>query len=109
MNENGAILSMKGISKSFGPVQALDGVDLDVRPGEVLALVGDNGAGKSTLVKSISGIYTIDSGEFSFEGQPVTISGPARRPNSGSRPSTRTSRSATTSTSSPTSSSARRS
>src|SRR6478735_4846155 len=67
---------MKGIKKSFGPVQALDGVDLEVRPGEVLALVGDNGAGKSSLVKSISGIYTIDEGQFFWEGQPVTISGP---------------------------------
>jgi D-xylose transport system ATP-binding protein len=77
MNENGAILAMKGITKSFGPVQALDGVDLEVRAGEVLALVGDNGAGKSTLVKSISGINSIDDGQFFFEGQPVTISGPA--------------------------------
>lgn len=76
MNGNGAILSMKGIKKSFGPVQALDGVDLEVRPGEVLALVGDNGAGKSTLVKAISGIYSIDDGEFFFEGRPVTINGP---------------------------------
>jgi D-xylose transport system ATP-binding protein len=76
MNGNGEILSMKGIKKSFGPVQALDGVDLEVRPGEVLALVGDNGAGKSTLVKSISGIYTIDEGQFFWEGQPVTVKGP---------------------------------
>jgi D-xylose transport system ATP-binding protein len=57
-------------------VQALDGVDFDVGPGEVVALVGDNGAGKSTLVKAISGIYSIDSGEFFFEGQAVTIKGP---------------------------------
>ncbi|HEX2392632.1 MAG TPA: ATP-binding cassette domain-containing protein [Solirubrobacterales bacterium] len=76
MNGNGAILSTKGIRKSFGPVQALDGVDLEVRRGEVLALVGDNGAGKSTLVKSISGIYTIDDGQFLWNGEPVTISGP---------------------------------
>jgi D-xylose transport system ATP-binding protein len=76
MNGNGAILSMKGISKSFGPVQALDGVDFDVGAGEVVALVGDNGAGKSTLVKSISGIYSVDDGEFFFEGRPVTIKGP---------------------------------
>ncbi len=76
MNGNGEILSIKGIKKSFGPVQALDGVDLDVRPGEVLALVGDNGAGKSTLVKSISGIYAIDEGQFLWEGQPATIKGP---------------------------------
>lgn len=76
MSENGEVLSIKGISKHFGPVQALDGVDLDVRPGEVLALVGDNGAGKSTLVKSISGIHSVDSGEFIFEGQEVTIGSP---------------------------------
>jgi D-xylose transport system ATP-binding protein len=76
MNGNGEILSIKGIKKSFGPVQALDGVDLEVRPGEVLALVGDNGAGKSTLVKSISGIYTIDEGQFFWEGRSVTIKGP---------------------------------
>jgi D-xylose transport system ATP-binding protein len=77
MSENGEILSVKRVSKRFGPVRALDGVDLDVRAGEVLALVGDNGAGKSTLVKSISGIHSVDSGEFIFEGRPVTISGPA--------------------------------
>jgi D-xylose transport system ATP-binding protein len=71
------ILSARGLSKRFGPVQALDGVDLDVRAGEVLALVGDNGAGKSTLVKSISGIHSVDSGEFSFDGQRVSIGGPA--------------------------------
>jgi D-xylose transport system ATP-binding protein len=71
------ILSARGLSKRFGPVQALDGVDIDVRAGEVLALVGDNGAGKSTLVKSISGIYSVDSGEFSFAGRPVKIGGPA--------------------------------
>ncbi len=77
MSENGEVLSIKGISKHFGPVQALEGVDLDVRAGEVLALVGDNGAGKSTLVKSISGIHAVDSGEFIFEGQEVSIGSPA--------------------------------
>lgn len=71
------ILSARGLSKRFGPVQALDGVDLEVRAGEVLALVGDNGAGKSTLVKSISGIHTVDSGEFLFGGEQVRISGAA--------------------------------
>jgi len=77
MSENGEVLSIKGISKHFGPVQALDGVDLDVRAGEVLALVGDNGAGKSTLVKSISGIHAVDSGEIIFEGEQVSIGSPA--------------------------------
>jgi D-xylose transport system ATP-binding protein len=77
MSENGEVLAIKGISKRFGAVQALDGVDLEVRAGEVLALVGDNGAGKSTLVKSISGIHPVDSGEIVFEGRPVTIKGPA--------------------------------
>jgi D-xylose transport system ATP-binding protein len=77
MSDNGEVLSIKGISKHFGPVQALDGVDLDVRAGEVLALVGDNGAGKSTLVKSISGIHAVDSGELIFEGEQVTIGSPA--------------------------------
>jgi D-xylose transport system ATP-binding protein len=70
------ILELKGVSKSFGAVQALFEVDFHVAPGEVMALVGDNGAGKSTLIKCIAGIYTIDSGEVRFEGQPVTIHGP---------------------------------
>jgi D-xylose transport system ATP-binding protein len=70
------ILELKGISKSFGAVQALNNVDFEVFTGEVVALVGDNGAGKSTLVKCISGINTIDSGQIFFEGKPVTITGP---------------------------------
>src|SRR5206468_9034264 len=57
-------------------VEALRGVDFEVRDGEVMALVGDNGAGKSTLIKCVAGIYSIDSGEIRFEGQPVSISGP---------------------------------
>jgi D-xylose transport system ATP-binding protein len=77
MSTNGApLLALKGVSKRFGPVQALEGVDFDVRGGEVVALVGDNGAGKSTLVKAISGIYSVDEGEFFFGGRPVKISGP---------------------------------
>jgi D-xylose transport system ATP-binding protein len=69
-------LELRGISKHFGSVQALTDVDFEVRNGEVMALVGDNGAGKSTLIKCIAGIYTADSGEILFEGEPVTISGP---------------------------------
>jgi len=70
------VLELRGISKSFGSVEALSDVDLEVHRGEVMALVGDNGAGKSTLIKSIAGIHSIDSGEIIFEGQQVSISGP---------------------------------
>jgi len=77
MNANGALLTLKGVSKSFGPVQALSEVDFEVRPQEVVALVGDNGAGKSTLVKAIAGIHTVDDGQVLFEGQPVKITSPS--------------------------------
>jgi D-xylose transport system ATP-binding protein len=79
VNENGStpVLALDGVSKSFGPVQALSDVDFEVRPGEVVALVGDNGAGKSTLVKTIAGIHPPDSGTISFEGKKVTIHGPS--------------------------------
>ena len=56
------ILELSGVEKSFGAVQVLHGIDLAVRPGEVVGLVGDNGAGKSTLMKSITGVYTTDKG-----------------------------------------------
>jgi D-xylose transport system ATP-binding protein len=69
-------LELRGISKAFGSVQALTDVDFEVRPGEVMSLVGDNGAGKSTLIKCIAGIHAIDEGEVFFEGQPVHITGP---------------------------------
>jgi D-xylose transport system ATP-binding protein len=70
------ILELRGVSKSFGAVQALRGVDFEVRDGEVMALVGDNGAGKSTLIKCVAGIYSIDSGDVLFDGKPVSIHGP---------------------------------
>ena len=69
-------IALRGVSKAFGPVQALQSVDFHAYPGEVMALVGDNGAGKSTLIKTIAGIYQRDEGEFFFEGQEVTIHGP---------------------------------
>ena len=69
-------LEARGISKSFGSVQALTDVDFEVAAGEVMALVGDNGAGKSTLIKCIAGIHPIDEGEIFFEGKKVSISGP---------------------------------
>lgn len=70
------LLELKGVSKSFGAVQALYQVDLAVRTGEVMALVGDNGAGKSTLIKGIAGIYPFDEGEIYYDGQAVTINNP---------------------------------
>src|SRR2546423_3204180 len=69
-------LELRGVSKSFGAVQALNEVDFEVRDGEVMALFGDNGAGKSTLIKCVAGIYSIDSGQIFFDGKPVTIHGP---------------------------------
>jgi ribose transport system permease protein len=70
-------LSLKGITKHFGGVHALKDIDLDIRPGEVLALVGDNGAGKSTLIKIISGAYKADQGDIFVEGRKVRIETPA--------------------------------
>jgi len=70
------LLELRNITKSFGSVQALDGVDFEVRRGEVMALVGDNGAGKSTLIKCVAGTHAADSGQIFFEGQEVHIHGP---------------------------------
>jgi D-xylose transport system ATP-binding protein len=70
------VLQLRGISKSFGSVQALTDVDFEVRHGEVMALVGDNGAGKTTLVKCIAGTHSPDGGEILFEGRPVHVHGP---------------------------------
>ena len=75
MSEN-PVLRLRGINKSFGPVQVLQDVDFDAHPGEVTALVGDNGAGKSTLVKCIGGTYSLDDGEYLFEGRPVRVHDP---------------------------------
>jgi D-xylose transport system ATP-binding protein len=70
------VLSLAGVSKRFGAVQALTDVHLDVAAGEVVALVGDNGAGKSTLVKIIAGVYQPDDGTISVSGRQVTIHSP---------------------------------
>jgi D-xylose transport system ATP-binding protein len=70
------LLQLRGVTKSFGSVQALSDVDFEVNKGEVMALVGDNGAGKSTLIKCIAGTYTMDDGELLYDGAPVTISNP---------------------------------
>lgn len=70
------VLSLRGISKRFGAVQALKDFDLDVHAGEVVALVGDNGAGKSTAVKSIAVVNPPDEGVITWEGKPVSIHRP---------------------------------
>ena len=67
------LYSLMGISKSFGQVEALKGVDMEVFKGEIIGLVGDNGAGKSTLIKILSGIYAPNSGTIRCEGKPVRI------------------------------------
>ena len=70
------LLEVRNASKAFGAVQALYRVDFAVRPGEVMALVGDNGAGKSTLIKGIAGIYPFDEGEVLVDGKHVHVHGP---------------------------------
>ncbi|MEU6250406.1 ATP-binding cassette domain-containing protein [Glycomyces sp. NPDC047010] len=80
MTKTGAatVLSLRGISKSFGAVAALADVDLDVGEGEVVAIVGDNGAGKSTLVKVLAGVHPPDSGTIEFEGREVRLESPTQ-------------------------------
>jgi ABC-type sugar transport system ATPase subunit len=69
-------LAVRAATKRFGGVLALDDVDLEVRRGEVVALLGDNGAGKSTLIKCISGVHRLDSGSIEMDGHPVDIASP---------------------------------
>jgi len=70
------ILRIQNISKAFGHVQALSGIELEVFPGEILALLGDNGAGKSTLIKILSGVYFPDQGKLRIKNRDVAIVGP---------------------------------
>jgi len=70
------LVEMRGINVAFGGVKAVDGVSVDVRPGEVIGLVGGNGAGKSTLMRALSGAHKADSGQIFVEGRPVTLTNP---------------------------------
>lgn len=70
------VIEVRGVFKSFGPVNVLKDVKFDAVAGEVTALVGDNGAGKSTLIKGLAGIQPFDSGEFFFEGKKVSVNDP---------------------------------
>ncbi|MEO0385178.1 MAG: ATP-binding cassette domain-containing protein [Pseudomonadota bacterium] len=70
-------ISLKDIRKTFGSIEALRGVDLDVAPGECVGLIGDNAAGKSTLTKIISGTYVADSGSIAIDGEPVHFTNPS--------------------------------
>jgi D-xylose transport system ATP-binding protein len=72
-----AALSVHGATKRFGAVLALDGVDIQVDHGEIVALLGDNGAGKSTLIKCISGVHRLDAGTVEMDGERVQITSPA--------------------------------
>ncbi|MET0456604.1 MAG: ATP-binding cassette domain-containing protein [Mycobacterium sp.] len=71
------LLSLRGVCKNFGAIQALTDIELTIDRGEVVALLGDNGAGKSTLVKLLAGVHPPDRGTVEFEGRPVTITAPA--------------------------------
>jgi simple sugar transport system ATP-binding protein len=71
-----AVLEARNITKHYGHVEALTGVNFDLQAGEVVALIGDNGAGKSTLVRILSGAETANSGDVLFDGRPVRLSSP---------------------------------
>jgi simple sugar transport system ATP-binding protein len=73
MAEPVPLLSLRGISKSFGRIEAIRDIDFDVFPGEIVALVGDNGAGKSTLIKVVTGVYQPSSGNIFFKGKLVKL------------------------------------
>jgi simple sugar transport system ATP-binding protein len=73
---NTPIIALKNVKKSFGPIEVLNDISLQVRAGEVLCLLGDNGAGKSTLIKILSGVYTLTSGQLEMDGKPQSFTNP---------------------------------
>jgi ABC-type sugar transport system ATPase subunit len=74
---NAPVVEVRNAWKAFGAVTAVEGVDLTIRRGEIVALLGDNGAGKSTLIKAISGVHRLDAGEILIDGERVSIRNPA--------------------------------
>jgi D-xylose transport system ATP-binding protein len=76
MTDTQSLLALRGVSKRFGPVQALRDVTLDIPAGKVTALIGDNGAGKSSLIKTVSGLWPQDGGQILWEGKEVHLGGP---------------------------------
>jgi len=77
------VLQAKGLSKRYGRVVAIDGSDLELYPGEILAVIGDNGAGKSSLIKALSGAVIPDQGEIRLDGEPVHFKSPLEARRSG--------------------------
>lgn len=83
------LVEMKNISIGFGGIKAVDHADVDLFPGEVVAILGHNGAGKSTLIKILSGAYKRDEGQIFVNGEEAVINNPRDAKNMASRPSTR--------------------
>src|SRR3984885_14890924 len=81
--DDAPLLSLRALTKHFGPVEALRHCDLDIPAGKITALVGDNGAGKSTLIKVIAGIHVAEHGEIRWKGQPVHVRPPHDAPDLG--------------------------
>ncbi|PVH30673.1 ATP-binding cassette domain-containing protein [Pararhodobacter oceanensis] len=83
MSDNTAVLEMRKVDKSFGPIDVLHSISLKVKEGEVLCLLGDNGAGKSTLIKTLSGVFQPTRGEMYMDGKPVNFTRPSDAQNAG--------------------------
>ncbi|MCP4952573.1 MAG: sugar ABC transporter ATP-binding protein [Proteobacteria bacterium] len=76
MSDKKTVLELRKVDKSFGPIDVLHDINLSIRAGEVLCLLGDNGAGKSTLIKTLAGVYAPTRGEILMDGQPISFKGP---------------------------------